>query len=549
MSEENNDIDTNYLQHFKKLSNNSQLKILQDLLLNSSPEVKYGFALNVEDITKYDVITELPVEIVEKIFTYIDLPSLLKCRQVSRSWTDRINYCDVVWLPHLRRHCIDVNGFQSYDECWRRSKKHKPVPSAGQEDLNIIGERLFNFDTSLIDNPNKKCNCTETPSKSYAFVMGKKLLLSLKKQAGFEHIVDHDCCGSNVVMAMNSNIIAYARGEDRHIVVKYTNFPHKKISVFEAHQCADIKIHGDELITGGYDRTICIWKWETGSLVRCLQGSVKPVYSLDVCRDILVSSDGSSILTWDLKSYKMRVKSICFDDGGNVEELKIIDPTLSVRLKEIYADDTLLVVVRSNKAVKIGMCDKNGKINFHNPNLEINRQVNNFQPFIQIYNDKLACSSDFGILVWSLVDFTLIKSIERHPCLECQYNFRTGLFPHASNCRVILLYYSDVLLLQYFVHLNQFQLFGTRRDSNVEIAWNFPSDEKWPWSHRKPGLASLVLDMKNGFSMNTKITMFVATQGKKIYGMLFDASDLNYGTESQLSNCGTVHSPLLTESL
>lgn len=77
------------------------------------------------------------------------------------------------------------------------------------------------------------------------------------------------------------------------------------------------------------------------------------VYSLDVCRDILVSSDGSSILTWDLKSYKMRVKSICFDDGGNVEELKIIDPTLSVRLKEIYADDTLLVVVRSNKAVKV----------------------------------------------------------------------------------------------------------------------------------------------------------------------------------------------------
>lgn len=59
-------------------------------------------------------------------------------------------------------------------------------------------------------------------------------------------------------------------------MVKYTNFPHKKISVFEAHQCADIKIHGDELITGGYDRTICIWKWETGSLVRCLQGSVKP---------------------------------------------------------------------------------------------------------------------------------------------------------------------------------------------------------------------------------------------------------------------------------
>ena len=64
-------------------------------------------------------------------------------------------------------------------------------------------------------------------------------------------------------------------------MVKYADFPHKKISVFEAHQCADMKIQGPILVTGGYDRTICLWDWNTGCLLRCFEGSVKPgIFSL-----------------------------------------------------------------------------------------------------------------------------------------------------------------------------------------------------------------------------------------------------------------------------
>ena len=100
---------------------------------------------------------------------------------------------------------------------------------------------------------------------------------------------------------MNEEIIAYAR-EDRHIVVKYTNFPHKKICVFEAHQVAAMKILNNKLITGGYNRTICIWYWESGQLYCCLEGSIKPVLTLDVVDRLLVSSDGKSVITWDVIS-------------------------------------------------------------------------------------------------------------------------------------------------------------------------------------------------------------------------------------------------------
>ena len=64
--------------------------------------------------------------------------------------------------------------------------------------------------------------------------------------------------------------------EDRHIAVKYANFPHKKIKVFQAHQCADIKLYGQYLITGGYDRLICLWHWASGALIETMEGSTKP---------------------------------------------------------------------------------------------------------------------------------------------------------------------------------------------------------------------------------------------------------------------------------
>lgn len=39
--------------------------------------------------------------------------------------------------------------------------------------------------------------------------MGRKIISSLASQGSFQHIVDHDFRGSNIVMAMNEEILAY----------------------------------------------------------------------------------------------------------------------------------------------------------------------------------------------------------------------------------------------------------------------------------------------------------------------------------------------------
>ena len=43
------------------------------------------------------------------------------------------------------------------------------------------------------------------------FIMGRKIISSMANQASFQHIVDHDFRGSNIVMAMNEEILAYGK--------------------------------------------------------------------------------------------------------------------------------------------------------------------------------------------------------------------------------------------------------------------------------------------------------------------------------------------------
>jgi len=505
------------LSEFHQFTSDTQLKILEHLLKLSHSDVKYNFQLKVEEITKYDVISNLPNELVEYILSFLQLDLLLKCRQVSVSWLNIINNSNVLWTPYLQKYCINPQGFIVGS---LTKVKRTPVENEESKNLNVIGERLFSLALHDDSREEAKSRLTSTEiSKATSFIMGKHLLSSLTHNAGFHVIIDQDCRGSNVVMTMNEEVLAYAR-EDRHIVVKYVNFPHKKINVFEAHQCADMKFYGKYLITGGYDRLICVWEWSSGELVACMEGSLKPVYSLDLINDMLLSTDGKNVISWNLTEHSMMSKTPCFSDD-HVEELAIVDITTCQKLSEVY--DKPLLVNRSNCEIKLWTCETYGHLRFI-AQLEPNKPLTTLYPFIRVFEDKIACSADDGILVWSLVDFTLVSFIERIECEMCDLRYST-IFPRSGNCRVILLYYSELLVLQYYVHENSFQLFSIKPNSNVRISWKMPYNEIWPWSHRKPGIASLFANVKQGFSSTTKLSLFVATQGKKIYGMMFDATD------------------------
>ena len=90
-----------------------QLRLLEHLLLDSKPEVKYRFQQRVIDFTRYDIIKDLPLEVAEHILLYCDLPTLLHCRCVSRHWMHKVNNATRVWSPLLRKHCINIKDFRA----------------------------------------------------------------------------------------------------------------------------------------------------------------------------------------------------------------------------------------------------------------------------------------------------------------------------------------------------------------------------------------------------------------------------------------------------
>ena len=140
------------------------------------------------------------------------------CRLVSKSWNQRVGVCDRLWLTQCKRYCIDLYRFNA-DE-WNdlgkeNERKHslsmarKAYYTLGYQhtNLDVIGARLFNVNTHFNYEPPIPAvnNCADV------YISGRNLLATFAKQAEFRQIIDQDCKGSNVVMTMNEEIIAYGK--------------------------------------------------------------------------------------------------------------------------------------------------------------------------------------------------------------------------------------------------------------------------------------------------------------------------------------------------
>lgn len=202
------------IENYKSWDVPSQMRLLENLLQQSKPEVKYRFQQKVLEFTRYNIIENLPIEVAEQIFLYCNLQTLLDCRKVSRSWLLKVNNSTRLWSPLLSKHCINIKNFNSSPLLCQSRKYFTSLPPPPNKDeqnknLQIIGESMFSMfrDVSVTDEE-PEVNTSGYCDASH-FIMGKKIITSMANQASFQHIVDHDFRGGNIVMAMNEEILAY----------------------------------------------------------------------------------------------------------------------------------------------------------------------------------------------------------------------------------------------------------------------------------------------------------------------------------------------------
>ena len=74
------------------------------------------------------------------------------------------------------------------------------------------------------------------------------------------------------------------------------------------------------------------------------------VYSLDLIDDILYSTDGKYVISWNLCTFQMMIKTQVFNDD-HVEELAVVDNQSCETLK--VAHEIPLIVTRSSSDVKV----------------------------------------------------------------------------------------------------------------------------------------------------------------------------------------------------
>ena len=75
------------------------------------------------------------------------------------------------------------------------------------------------------------------------------------------------------------------------------------------------------------------------------------MYSLSVLGDILVSSDGMSVIVWNMSTLRMLARTVCCFDDSHIEELLMVDPQNNEGLRRVYQNHILLT--RTKQELKV----------------------------------------------------------------------------------------------------------------------------------------------------------------------------------------------------
>nr|CAD7438920.1 unnamed protein product [Timema bartmani] len=91
------------LEKFTLLPPEQQSTTLISMVCAASPESRYHLLLQVSSTLHKDILTLLPLMLVEKVCSYVDCRSLLRATQVSQDWNRIISSLSAVWRSKCQR--------------------------------------------------------------------------------------------------------------------------------------------------------------------------------------------------------------------------------------------------------------------------------------------------------------------------------------------------------------------------------------------------------------------------------------------------------------
>lgn len=247
------------------LDDSNKNYLIFNLLKNVNRSTLSTFANLIHDSLKRDLISNFPIEISNKILSYLDHKTLINLSKVCKNWFKIINN------PHLW-----INLLQ----------KDKLITCP----LTITKELL---DTQqLLED---WCDDPQTPINSAQVLYKKRWMIyerwmNPKFKPKRITVKGH---GSKVVTCLQHDDEKIVTGIDDKAVNIYSTKTGKLISVLDGHEGGvwALKYTGDTLVTGSTDKMVRIWNMRTGQCTHIFRGHRSTIRCLDIIHPTVIGKD------------------------------------------------------------------------------------------------------------------------------------------------------------------------------------------------------------------------------------------------------------------
>jgi len=359
-----------FLELYKNFSTQTRKAIFEKMLKECTKTELSILSQILSPLLTVDFFTDLPVEIVRKILSYLDATSLCHCAQVSKRWKE-LSDDDLVWKDMCERH---IGG--KCQRCgWGLPLMYNTKRKATTDALVYQNNKRVKKSptTEQVNNTSNANN--KNGNNKYQQSRSTKQENTIHYQRRWKEI--------------------YA---ERLLVERNWRSGHYSTKIFEGHTDSVMCLQIDEarslMLTGSYDHTIKMWNTDTCECIRTLEGHSRCVRALQFDENKIISgSMDKTIRIWSLKTgHCIRVMESCHFDG----------------IVTLHFDNRILASGSADHTIKVWNFGSGRGFTLTGHKDWVNK--------VQIFNkDHLfSCSDDHTIKYWDLTTRQCIRTFEGH---------------------------------------------------------------------------------------------------------------------------------------
>ncbi|CAB4062731.1 dnk [Lepeophtheirus salmonis] len=290
-----------------------------NLGLKNSPHIlRWHLQNRLPELLYRDFITSLPLEIAERIFTYLDCKSLLAGSCVSHGWNRRISDSFSIWRQLAEDLCGISSHTQSYSkDYWKKMtvlgyrfrsmmKEGKCFVHKSESDLLLSSPKLSceacrKIITLHYDQEYIAMGAIGTPRnyKSIELPNSKCILVWSIQNSEITHAFPISL-GISIIKLFWPKYVVYGTFDGRIETRNLENKDLVPLRFTEQHTSAILTIDGhlkhDILVSGSSDFRVKVWKLSTGELVNIFSHWIDSVLFVPKEKHSLISSSGRDLI-------------------------------------------------------------------------------------------------------------------------------------------------------------------------------------------------------------------------------------------------------------